>query len=54
MGGQPRPWQELVQAVPGVMRAWMGVRTLPPSSAAVSGLKESLLSFHCRQSLFKN
>lgn len=31
----------------------MGARTLPPSSAAASGLEEPLLSFHCRQPLFK-
>lgn len=42
-----------MQAVPGVTRALTGARTLPSSSAAVSGLKESLLSFHCRQSLFR-
>lgn len=54
MGGQPGPWQELVQAVPGVTRAFLGERTLPSSSAAALGLKESLLSFHCRQPLFKS
>lgn len=42
-----------MQAVPGVTRALTGARTLPSSSAAASGLKESLLSFHCRQSLFR-